>query len=463
MTFHFYINHQSTDSIPVIPLDNEAYRQWLDHHATKTEQTYLESVQFKIKDHHFALLADDQGRLTKVIIGVDAASLWSLSCLYQQLPEGRYYLQDEYGILDPSLALLGFGLGAYQFDKYKIKDKRQVSFYLPDHLHHLDSLVESVFMVRNLINTPAEDMGPAQLSAFVKELAGRHSAEFNEITGNKLLKANFPSIHTVGRAAKNKPRLIDMTWGDEQNPKVTLVGKGVCFDTGGLDIKPANGMLIMHKDMGGAAHVIGLANLIMANQLPVRLRVLIPAVENSISSNAYRPSDVITTRCGKTVQVLNTDAEGRLVLCDALSEAAAEQPDLLVDMATLTGASRVALGAEVPSVFANNQDAADQLTKLAGETQDPLWQMPLYQPYKQYLDSDIADMGNVAPTYPYGGAIIAALFLESFVPSSINWMHFDIGAWNFSNRPGRPKGGECMGIRALYQLIDKSYNSAKTT
>ncbi len=456
MNFSFFDNQTVSGSIPIIPINAEEYKAAFDNVA-KPQQTYLSAINYEPKPDAIAIICQQDGQIEKVFIGVGEIDIWSLSTLYKQLPEKSYHLQDEHNLIKPELAYIGFGLGAYQFDKYKQKKNKHTSLYLPKKYQGVIDVIESIFLVRDLINTPTEDMKPQDLSQVAKEIAHSHGGQFREIVGDDLLKENFPTIHAVGRASVNAPRLIDVYWGSEDYPKVTLVGKGVCFDTGGLDIKPASGMLIMHKDMGGSAHVLGLANLIMANKLPIRLRVLIPAVENSISSNAYRPSDIIKTRSGKTVQVLNTDAEGRLVLCDAITEAASEKPDLLIDMATLTGASRVALGAEIPSVFSNNDENATKLIEASESLQDPLWRMPLYQPYKKYLDNSFADMGNVATGYPFGGAIIAALFLQDFVGDNVDWLHFDVGAWNFSDRPGRPKGGECMGLRALYQFIENKY------
>jgi leucyl aminopeptidase len=301
------------------------------------------------------------------------------------------------------------------------------------------------------VNTPAEDMGPAELAAAARSLARAHGARAAVITGDALLQRNYPTIHAVGRASARAPRLIDLRWG-AKGPRITLVGKGVCFDSGGLDLKPAAGMEIMKKDMGGAAHVLGLAGMIMAAKLPVRLRVLIPAVENSVSGNAFRPLDIIRTRKGLTVEVGNTDAEGRLVLCDALAEAMTEKPDLVVDCATLTGAARVALGPDLPAMFANDDATAEALLRHGLAEDDPLWRLPLHAGYRTMLDSKIADMNNVS-SGSFAGAITAALFLEAFVDAAVPWVHLDLYAWNPRAKPGRPEGGAAMGLRALYALI----------
>jgi leucyl aminopeptidase len=274
------------------------------------------------------------------------------------------------------------------------------------------------------------------------------------IVGDDLLKQNYPTVHAVGRASVRAPRLIDLTWGKESDPKVTLVGKGVCFDTGGLDLKPAGGMLNMKKDMGGAATVMAVAGMVMANNLPVRLRLLVPAVENSVAGNAFRPLDVITTRAGITVEVGNTDAEGRLILCDALAEGASEKPTMMVDCATLTGAARVSLGPDLPALFCNDDTLANELIETGTEVTDPMWRMPLYKPYRAMFASKVADVNNVAAS-PFGGAIIAALYLQEFVPDDVPWAHFDMMAWNNASRPGRPEGGEAQTARAIFATIEK--------
>jgi leucyl aminopeptidase len=319
---------------------------------------------------------------------------------------------------------------------------------------------DATALVRDLINIPPEDMGPPELASAARKLAKKHNARINVVTGNALLKQNYPTIHAVGRAASKAPRLIDMTWGRKDAPKVTLVGKGVCFDTGGLDLKSAAGMLRMKKDMGGSANVLGLAHMIMDAKLDVRLRVLIGAVENSVAGNAYRPSDVIRTRKGITVEVGNTDAEGRLVMCDALAEADRENPALIADFATLTGAARVAVGTQIAAMFCNDDSLADDLYKAGEEGGDPNWRLPLFSAYRRLLKSDVADINNVSEG-GFAGAITAALFLKEFVSKKTPWVHFDIMAWNAVARPGRPVGGEAMGMRALYDVIEKRFSKKK--
>jgi len=328
---------------------------------------------------------------------------------------------------------------------------------MPKNAHRgaVEAQVDAVTLVRNLINTPAADMGPPELATAAKQVAERFGAKFRVVQG-KVLKEQFPAVHAVGRAADKAPRLIDMTWGKAKHPKVTLVGKGVCFDTGGLNLKPAAGMRWMKKDMGGAAVVLGLAHLIMSAGLPVRLRTIIPAVENNVSGNAYRPGDVLRTRKGVSIEIGNTDAEGRIVLADGLALADEEDPDLVIDCATLTGAARVALGADLPAMFCNDDAFADDLNAAADRVADPLWRLPLWQPYRRLLDTPIADINN-AGTGGFAGAITAALFLGTFVERAKTWVHLDLYGWNDTDRPGRPRGGEAMAMRALFDVIRRRF------
>ena len=349
-------------------------------------------------------------------------------------------------------------LGGYVFTRYGKKPAKDIRFASPAGADaaYVRRVAEGVFLARDLVNTPTNDMGPDDLEQAVRALAKKHKARISVVTGDDLLAKNFPMIHAVGRASDKAPRLIDMIWGDRNAPKVTLVGKGVCFDTGGLDIKPSASMLLMKKDMGGAANVLGLASMIMAGGLKVRLRVLIPAVENAISGNAFRPGDVLRSRKGLSVEIGNTDAEGRLVLADALALADEEEPQLLIDMATLTGAARVALGPDLPPFYTNDDSLAADLAAAALAQEDPLWRMPLWQPYDAKLASKIADMNNVT-TDGFAGSITAALFLKRFVEKTAGWAHFDIFAWNPADRPHGPAGGEAQGIRALEQVISRRY------
>ncbi|MCF8499811.1 MAG: leucyl aminopeptidase family protein [Rhodospirillum sp.] len=314
--------------------------------------------------------------------------------------------------------------------------------------------------MRDLVNTPAEDMGPAELADAANVLALRHGARFEVTVGEGLLRANYPLIHAVGRASNRDPRLIDMTWGDPKHPMVTLVGKGVCFDSGGLDIKPSAGMRLMKKDMGGAAHVLGLASMVMDQGLPVRLRVLIPAVDNAIDGSAFRPGDVLRSRKGLSVEIGNTDAEGRLVLADALTEACTDSPQLLIDCATLTGAARVALGPDIPALFTDDDRLADRLAAQAKRLRDPLWRLPLWPAYRRMIDSKIADINNAGDS-PFAGSITAALFLKDFVSPGVTWAHLDLFAWRPGPRPGQSEGGAAQALRALHGLIVEKFGTGE--
>ena len=361
---------------------------------------------------------------------------------------------------DPRLAALAFALGGYRFARYRAEDKKSEAprLELPPGVDgaELSRIVEAVFLVRDLVNTPANDLGPAEIEEAARSLAKRFGASIRAIVGDDLLKENFPLVHAVGKASARAPRLIDFRWGEAKHPKVTLVGKGVVFDTGGLDIKPSSAMLLMKKDMGGAASALGLAAMIMGAKLPVHLRVIIPAVENAVSGNAFRPGDVFKSRKGATVEIGNTDAEGRLILADALALADEEAPDLIVDFSTLTGAARVALGPELPAAFTDDEKLAAELASFAAREADPFWRLPLWRPYQSMLDSKIADSNNVSSS-AFAGAITAALFLSRFVERAKSWLHFDLFAWNPTSKPARPEGGEAQTIRALYAWLAERY------
>ena len=375
------------------------------------------------------------------------------------LPAGTYRFAN--APHDARLAALAFALGNYRFGRYRKGSDKAVRLVLPDGVDGADlsRIVEGITLARDMINTPANDMGPADLEAAVRSVGKQHGAKVRVIAGDDLLKQNFPLIHAVGRAAdpSRAPRLIELRWGKAGDPKITLVGKGVCFDTGGLDLKPESAMLLMKKDMGGAATVLACAHMIMDAGLKVSLRVLIPAVENSISGTSFRPRDIYTSRKGITVEIGNTDAEGRLVLADALALADAENPTLIADFATLTGAARVALGPELPAMFTDDDGLAAELSAAGAAENDPLWRMPLWQPYAGLLDSKVADTNNVS-TGGQGGAITAALFLRKFVAAK-SWLHLDIFAWNATAKPGRPEGAELQTARALYSMLTKRYSA----
>ena len=447
------------DASGAIPLEGVRARdldEWLSRHDQW--RPWLRTTGFTGTPGELSLLPAADGTLARVVVGLGEEARWQWAALPRQLPEGTYRLADSLRTADAGDAVLGWGLGSYTYDHYRSRALRSVRLVWPPAAprSHLERVIESVFFVRDLINTPASDMGPEELAEAARAIARSHGARFRAIVGNDLLIENYPAIHAVGRASSRAPRLIDFSWGDPGRPKVTLVGKGVCFDTGGLDLKTAPGMKLMKKDMGGAAIVLGVARMVMAAALPVRLRVLIPAVENSVAGNAVRPLDVIRTRRGLTVEIGNTDAEGRVILADALAEAAAEDPALLIDVATLTGAARVALGPEVPAMFTHDDALADRLLAASGAVGDPLWRLPLWPGYRRHLDGKTADLSN-APDTPFAGAILAALFLAEFSSPVRPWVHLDVMAWNNDNRPGRPEGGEAMGMRALYALIEDRF------
>jgi leucyl aminopeptidase len=426
----------------------------------KDAARWLETMAFNAAAGKFVLVPDARGNLDAVLIGVsNPDDIYALSALPQNLPRGDYRLDDAGVALNPTHAAFGWALGAYRFTRYR-KAAREAANLIVDAavLRVVNPLLEATTRVRDLVNTPTEDMGPEHLSAEVKTLAKSSGATFREFVGDQLLKSNFPTIHAVGRASHRAPRLLEMNWGKDKDPRVAIIGKGVCFDTGGLDIKSSDGMRWMKKDMGGAAHAIALAGLIMRAKLPVRLTLLVPAVENAIAGNAYRPGEVIRTRAGITVEVDNTDAEGRLVLCDALAYAVESKPALIVDFATLTGAARVGLGPELPALFTNDDALAAVAAELSTREQDPVWRMPLWQPYLSMLDSRIADTVNAGASR-MAGAITAALFLQRFVPGKTPWMHIDTYSWNDADRPGRPAGGEAQSLRTVFALLTARYAS----
>lgn len=434
-----------------------AFESWLSK-QTSFSQNWLTQINFS--GNGLALIPNEQGELAQVIFVVDDASdFFACGDLIKKLPTGQYLLHAE--VKHQQAICFAWLIGAYTYTRYVTTGPKEQP--LPTLAVTDQSLVDSAIkyaeataLVRDLINTPAADMMPKELGESAQALADNFGGTLKQIIGDDLLTQNYPTIHAVGRASAHQPRLIDLSWGNKQHPKVTLVGKGVCFDSGGLDLKPSAGMRNMKKDMGGSAHVLGLAHLIMSHKLPINLRVLIPAVENAVSNNAMRPGDVLTTRSGLTVEIDNTDAEGRLVLCDALTEADQESPELIIDFATLTGAMRVALGTELPGFFSTCDEIAAGITNAGGKISDPVWRMPLYQPYNDLFKSTIADMANCSTT-PFGGAITAALYLQKFVRKETNWVHFDVMAFNVRTLSGRPLGGEAFGIRAVFDYLQTQY------
>jgi len=453
-----FLTSDRNGAIPISPIRADNLGAWLDSH--KRSREWLDRTGFKAEPGTFAFVPGSNGSPEAIVAArVEGATVYAFSGLPMALPEGTYTLQlEEHDKTSATDAALGWALGSYQFRAYKDSRRAPATLVWPDKADRaeVERIARGVFLARDMINTPAEDMGPEQLATAAKTVADAHGAALNVIVGDDLLHQNYPTIHIVGRASHRAPRLIDLRWGKESAPMVTLVGKGVCFDSGGLDLKTHEGMLQMKKDMGGAAVMLGLAQALMAAGTPIRLRVLIPAVENSVSGNAVRPLDIVRTRSGKTVEIGNTDAEGRLILCDALAEADSEQPDLLIDCATLTGAARVALGPELQAMYCDDDAVADALLEAGAETGDPLWRMPLWRPYRKELDSKCADLNNVAKG-AFAGSIIAALYLAEFVSATTRWAHLDIMASNPAAKPGRPEGGEATGMRALYAYLRRRY------
>ncbi|MEO1401410.1 MAG: leucyl aminopeptidase family protein [Cyanobacteria bacterium J06635_1] len=444
-----------TNTVPIY-LVNETQLQ-TDHADSAAWQI---TSGFKGKPGTYCLIPGADGNLAKVLVGKpEQLDVWVLGGLSKSLPAQTYALADSVPTEVATQLCLGWQLGQYRFDRYKQNGAEPLpTLAMPDNVNqaYLQAATAATFLIRDLINTPTSDMGSPHLEATAREVAAAYGAEIAVTVGDDLLTHNYPMIHAVGKANVDPPRLIDLHWGDISAPKVTLVGKGVCFDTGGLNVKSSAGMKLMKKDMGGAAQVLGLAKLIMQMKLPIRLRMLIPAVENSIAGQAMRPLDVLTSRKGITVEVGNTDAEGRLVLADALWEACSEDPQLLIDCATLTGAARVAVGTELPAYFCTDDAIAADLKQAGDRVDDPLWQLPLYAPYRPMLDSPIADINNISNA-SYGGAITAALFLKEFIKPEIPWIHLDFMAYNLRSQPGRPEGGEAMGMRALFELIRRRF------
>jgi leucyl aminopeptidase len=456
----FAARGDSARAIPIWFVSSKTSTAILDGLDTKA-RAFAQASGFDAKPGKHALLPNGDGKIAAVLFGIEDADeknkdLFLPGRLSGLLPPGVYRFANEPH--HARLAALAFALGAYRFDRYRKPQEPKVRLAVPDGVDGADvsRIADAVTLARDLINTPANDMGPAELEAAARALANRHGATFRSIIGDDLVTQNFPLVHAVGAGSVRAPRLIDITWGSERDPKVTLVGKGVCFDTGGLDIKPESAMLTMKKDMGGAATVLALAHMIMDRVLKVRLRVLIPAVENAVSGSAFRPLDVYRSRKGLSVEIGNTDAEGRLVLADALALADEETPDLLIDMGTLTGAARVALGPELPPFYTNDEALAHEVARYAETENDPVWRMPLWPSYDKMLDSKVADVNNVTSS-SFAGSITCALFLKRFVEAAKTWLHFDIYAWVPSARSGRPEGGECQVARALYALLAARY------
>ena len=453
-------NERDDDSIAIVPIGSDRMEEWRAN-ALPEASAWAGRIGFSASPGSTCLVPGRGGKLASVLAGVDARDdPWALAHVPDVVPAGAYHLDLRWSSRGLERAALGWALAAYRFERYK-KATPPTAELFPGSAPAAETArvqARAVARVRDLINTPASDMMPKDLAAAVFDLATEHGAELKVVTGEALLDQGYPAIHAVGRASVHRPRLIDLTWGDSRAPRLTLVGKGVCFDSGGLDIKSASGMRLMKKDMGGAAHAIGLADLVMTTALPVRLRLLVPAVENAIAGNAYRPGDVISTRKGLTIEVDNTDAEGRIVLSDALADGAGDTPDLMLDFATLTGAARVALGTDLPAMFSNDEAVAAGIADAGRDVHDEVWRMPLHAPYRELIESRVADIMNGA-SQPYGGAITAALFLQEFVPHETPWAHFDIMAWTTRAKPGRPVGGEAMALRAVFEFLERRYRT----
>ncbi|OAF07960.1 leucyl aminopeptidase family protein [Bradyrhizobium neotropicale] len=425
------------------------------------QRQFASANAFTAKPGAYLALPAPDGAIAHILFGLEdngakSRDLFRPGALPGLLPPGTYRFAN--APHDARLAALAFALGSYRFARYRKADRPDVRLTPPDVVDavEIDRVADAAMLARDLINTPANDMGPEELAKAAERLAAEFGASFACTIGEDLKAGNFPLIHAVGMASDRAPRLIDIGWGDPAHPKVTLVGKGVCFDTGGLDLKPSSGMLIMKKDMGGAANVLALARMVMDAKLKVRLRVLIPAVENAVAGNAFRPLDIFPSRKGITVEIGNTDAEGRLVLADALALADEEKPDLLIDLGTLTGAARVALGPDLPPFYTNDEALAADVARCAVKENDPLWRMPLWPAYDAWLDSKTATITN-APSGTFAGSITCALFLQRFVEHARSWLHVDIYGWTPSAKPARPEGGECQAARALYTLLSERY------
>ncbi len=455
---------EAPSNSPVIPihvLSESQLTRWLTG-APPHQAQWIEQHGFKGKAGQLVVLPDEDGQVAAAICGHDEKKdiIWTLAHLPARLPKGIYSLSTEtrerFSEDQQALLYMGFGLACYRFDRYKTQTQPKAQLLIPETLgEEFMALLDASFWARDIVNTPANDMGPQELSDLAEQLASDHGASFKVIDG-LALEESFPAIHIVGHASTRAPRLITMKWGRAGAPTLALVGKGVVFDTGGLSIKPSSGMLLMKKDLGGAAHVLALAKVIMQLGLDVDLRVYIPAVENAIAGNAYRPSDIIQTRKGTRVEIGNTDAEGRVVLADALTLAAEEGAERIIDFATLTGAARVALGEDLPPIYGRDLNGVRAIQDLSFELSDPLWPMPLFDGYREMIQPPHADLSNSGSS-PMAGSITAALFLDHFVPEGIDWYHLDIYAWNVGDRPGRPIGGEAQGIRAMWAWLKATY------
>lgn len=474
-----YFSKASKTAIPITPVPSSAFRSWLASQPARL-QAWVKAARFNGSAGSVSLMTSRSGEIERVLLGIGedkpgvpsvfAAGMggmasgltWRYAGLPSRLPLGTYRIE---GALDPEAATkaaIGWALGSYAFTRYRKKTRNFAKLVWPPgcDMAAVERTAAATVLARDLITTPASDMGPGELAAAAAGVAKAYRAKLRIVVGEDLLRQNYPAIHAVGRASVRAPRLIDMTWGDPKAPKVTLIGKGVCFDTGGYDLKPSSGMKLMKKDMAGAAQALALGQMVMAAKLPVRLRILMPAVENMVDGKAMRPLDIIATRKGISVEIGNTDAEGRLILCDAIADAVAEEPAVMFDFATLTGAARTALGTEVPVLFSNDEALVGDLMRHGASAEDPMWPLPLWRPYRDMLKSKAADINNISDG-PYAGAITAALFLQEFVPAGVSWAHLDFMGWTLSAKPGRPEGGEPQGMRAIFSLLRERFGKGR--
>jgi len=461
---HLLSEAESSGARPLWLVGEQGLRGWLEVQPPAV-RSWVTSQAFQAEKHRVLLVPTSSGDgIAGAVLGLghtpdlSEPNMWNSAGLPDRLPAGRYRFAGTFSAVAATHLTLGWEYGSYRFSRYRKSLAELPSLVTPAgaDLEYVRLASQALGEARDLINTPANDLGPAELGEAVQRLALQHEAECRIIVGEELLRQNYPLIYEVGKGSARDPRLIDMRWGKRGAPQVTLVGKGVCFDTGGLDIKPSSGMILMKKDMGGAALALALARMLMDADAPIQLRLLIPAVENSISGRSYRPSDILRSRAGLTVEIGNTDAEGRLVLADALHEADREEPALLVDLATLTGAARVALGPELPAIYSTPPELAAELREIGERESDPMWPMPLWSGYDEDLASRVADLNNVSNT-AFAGSIIGALFLKRFVTRTRNWLHGDVYAWNARERPGRPIGADPHTVRALYRLIRQRF------
>ncbi|WP_395373123.1 leucyl aminopeptidase family protein [Marinicella sp. W31] len=447
----------SQPSIPLTTVRVAESESWLSE-QNRYLQGVARSQNFGKHSGAFFCNYSQEGQLQQVVLTVaDDLDPFVIGKAIRQLPKAYYHIDNPDQSVQ-EMMILAWGFATYDFDRYRKANQKLATLVIDDSDRFRSQLsqVRATVKVRDLINTPADDMGPTELTVEVQDMAEMYGARFRKIVGDDLLTENFPSIHIVGRASHKAPRLLEMEWGNSNDPQLILVGKGVCFDTGGNNMKPAQFMKTMKKDMGGAAHVIGLAQMIMDHQLPVHLRVLIPTVENAVAGNAYRQGDIVTTRSGKSVEIGHTDAEGRVILADALTYAGEHEPAMIIDFATLTGAARVALGPDVPPLFCSDDKLSAEILASGESVHDLLWPMPLYQPYLKYIKPQLADLNNSA-SIPQGGCITAALFLQQFVPADIPWVHIDTFGWSYGSRTGGIEGGEALGMRAVFDWIKNNY------